>query len=92
MRKEKREKKKRRAKRNKEREEFVEKRCSGQTWRNPRERTSDFSLGYRVIQPSDSFKTGREVVLHREDNAWTPIFWKFLQTPRGRIFSYSVYF
>ena len=44
-------------------------RCSGQTWRNPRERTSDFSLGSWEIRPSDSFATRRRVVLLGEDNA-----------------------
>ena len=81
MRKEKREKEKKskKEKRNKEREEFVERRCSGQTWRNPRERTSDFSLDLWAIQLSDSFETRREVVLHGEDNAWTPVFGSFFK-------------
>ena len=42
-----------------------------------RERTSSFSLGLWEIRPSDFFKTRREVVLYREDNAWTPFFGSF---------------
>ena len=40
---------------------------------------SDFSLEYRVIRPSDSFETRREVVLHGDDNAWTPVFGSFFK-------------
>ena len=39
----------------------------------------DFSLEYRVIRPSDSFETRREVVLHGEDNAWTLVFGSFFK-------------
>ena len=41
------------------------------------ERVSFFSLESWEIRPLDSFKTRREVVLHGEDNAWTPIFGSF---------------
>ena len=42
-----------------------------------RERVSSFSLESWEIRPLDSFQTRREVVLHGEDNAWTPVFGSF---------------
>ena len=42
-----------------------------------RERTSSFSLESWEIRPLDFFKTRKEVVLHGEDNAWTPVFGSF---------------
>ena len=34
---------------------------------------SSFSLESWEIRPLDFFKTRREVVLHGDDNAWTPV-------------------
>ena len=48
------------------------KRCSGQTWSHPRERTSDFSLEYRAIRLSAVFGTRRETALRGEGFAWVP--------------------
>ena len=42
-----------------------------------RERTSDFSLKYRAIQPSEVFGARRKVVLRSEGNAWTLVSWSF---------------
>ena len=43
------------------------------------ERESSFSLELYAIRPSDSFETRREVVLHREDNVWTPVSGSFFK-------------
>ena len=56
-----------------------EKRCSGQTWRNSRERTSDFSLEHRAIRPSAVFGTRREAALSGEGFAWVPDLGSFLK-------------
>ena len=42
-----------------------------------RERTSDFSLKYRAIQPSEVFGVRRKAVLCDEGNAWAPVSWSF---------------
>ena len=85
------EEKKRREKRKRERKAKGRiKQKKRQTWRGRkekgdavglvlhfRERVSSFSLESWEIRPLDSFKTRREVVLHGEDNAWTPVFGSF---------------
>ena len=43
------------------------------------ERESSFSLELYAIRPSDSFETRREVVLHGEDNVWTPVLGSFFK-------------
>ena len=55
------------------------KRCSGQTWSNSRERTSDFSLEYRAIRPSAVFETRRKAALRGEGFAWVPDLGSFLK-------------
>ena len=42
-----------------------------------RERTSDFSLKYRAIQPSEVLGARRKAVLRGEGNAWAPVSWSF---------------
>ena len=54
-------------------------RCSGQTWSNSRERTSDFSLEYRAIRPSAVFGTRRKAALRGEGFAWVPDLGSFLK-------------
>ena len=54
-------------------------RYSGQTWRNPRERTSDFSLEIRTIRPSAVFGTRRKTALRGEGFAWVPDLGSFLK-------------
>ena len=42
-----------------------------------RERTSNFSLKYRAIQPSEVFGARRKAFLRGEGNAWAPVSWSF---------------
>ena len=56
-----------------------------------RERTSDFSLEYRVIRPLDSFTTRRRVVLLGEDNAWTKVLGSFFKLLEVGVSSYLFY-
>ena len=42
-----------------------------------RERTSDFSLKYWAIQPSEVFGARRKVVLRGEGNTWVLVSWIF---------------
>ena len=44
-----------------------------------RERTSDFSLKYRAIQPSEVFGPRRKVALHGEAYAWTLVLGSFVK-------------
>ena len=53
-----------------------------------RERTSDFSLKYRAIQPSEVFGARRKVVLQGEGNAWAPVSWIFDKVREVRDLSY----
>ena len=44
-----------------------------------RERTSDFSLKYRAIQPSEVFGARRKVVLRGAAHAWTTVLGVFVK-------------
>ena len=43
------------------------------------ERTSDFSLKYRAIQPSEVFGARRKVVLRGAAHTWTPVLGVFVK-------------
>ena len=57
--------------------------CAGEVWAVElqigffRERTFDFSLKYRAIQPLEVFGARRKAFLHGKGNAWAPISWSF---------------
>ena len=42
-----------------------------------REKTSNFSLKYREIRPSEFVGTRRKAALRIEGNAWAPVSWSF---------------
>ena len=50
-----------------------------------------FSLRSRAIGPSDLFGARRKVVLHGEDNAWTPVSWSFDKLHEVGVLSYLSY-
>ena len=50
-----------------------------------------FSLKSRVIQPSDFFGPRRKAVLHRDDNAWTPVLESFDKLREVGVSSYLFY-
>ena len=52
---------------------------SGVAYRFFRERTSDFSLKYRAIQPSEVFGPRRKAALRGEAYAWTPVLGSFVK-------------
>ena len=56
-----------------------------------RERECHFSLRSRPIQPSDSFEPRRKVVLHEEDNTWTPVLGSFDKLREVGVSSYLFY-
>ena len=53
-----------------------------------RERTSDFFLKYRAIQPSEVFGARRKAVLRGESNAWAPVSWSFDKLREVRVSPY----
>ena len=53
-----------------------------------RERTSDFSLEYRAIRPSEFFGTRRKVVLLGEAYVWAPVLGSFVKLREVGVSSY----
>ena len=53
-----------------------------------RERTSDFSLKYQAIRPSEFFGTRMKVVLRGEAYAWAPVLGSFVKLREVEDLSY----
>ena len=62
-----------------------------QKWWIFRERSSNFSLGFRSIGQSDYFGPRRKVVLRSEGFAWVPVLGSFDKLREVGVFSYLVY-
>ena len=62
-----------------------------QKWCIFRERRCNFSLGFRVFEPSDRFGSRSKVVLHIEDYTWAPVFGVFDKTREVGVLSYLFY-
>ena len=56
-----------------------------------RERSSNFSLGFRLIGPSDFFGPRRKVALRGEDYAWAPVWGSFDKLREVGVLSYLFY-
>ena len=51
----------------------------------------NFSLGFRVLEPSDFFGARRKVVLRSESNALVPVPWSFDKLREVGVLSYLFY-
>ena len=66
--------------------------CRFKKWRVFRKSSSNFSLEFPVLRPSDQVRPMSKVFLRCEGYAWAPVFGSFEKLHEVGVFSYLVYF